>query len=160
MSTWRIGAGRRKGSTHFMPVQEAWRDASHPLASCPLLELSHYVLNDYLVQGPWQNFSWFSASFGTCQHKQSEPHSTHMEGGRRQELAAQPGRRRKGLVRQEHLCAGDGIPLSGPLCSDLRPAVRSRPFKGCNHPRTLGCSWSPWKPAEWSQRFCRSLAIT
>lgn len=28
-----------------------------PFASCPLLELSYDVLNDYLVYGPWHNFS-------------------------------------------------------------------------------------------------------
>lgn len=97
-----------------------------PLVACPLLELSHYVLNDYLVHGPWQNFSWFSASFGTCQHKQSKPHCPRMEGGQREEFAAQTGRSRKGFIRQEHLCAWDGIPLCVPLCSDLRLAIHSK----------------------------------
>lgn len=32
----------------------------------------------------------------------------------------------RALVRQECLCAGDGIPLYVPLCSDLRSAIRSK----------------------------------
>lgn len=48
---------QKEGKQSFHASAGSLEMLSTPLASCPLLELSHYVLNDYLVHGPWQNFS-------------------------------------------------------------------------------------------------------